>query len=182
MAGWSGGGGAGVIADPLSRRAPDRQCARYGRIVCADDGTVESSPRSAAVRTSATAYRPPSFRQPGAAACAAGGTIDLAVDGRFTSRRDGAVVVFGDDPSAAFQGDRADVVFDAHDNLAPLKRLKAAAIPTVSVFLSGLPLGEPVPRRLGRVRRSVAAGVRRRLRSAVLTWLRPVSQGRWRAC
>ena len=67
-----------------------------------------------------------------------GAKVDLSTDGRFTQKPDVAVVVFGEDPYAEFQGDRADVAFDdAHDNLALLKRLKAAGVPTVSVFLSG---------------------------------------------
>ncbi len=70
-----------------------------------------------------------------------GATVDLSADGRFTQKPDVAVVVFGEDPYAEFQGDRADVAFDdAQDNLALLKKLKAAGIPTVSVFLSGRPL------------------------------------------
>ena len=75
------------------------------------------------------------------AAKAAGGSTELAVDGVFKTRPDVAVVVFGEDPYAEFQGDRPDVAFDdPTDNLALLRRLKAAGIPTVSVFLSGRPL------------------------------------------
>ncbi|MEZ0495023.1 exo 1,3/1,4-beta-D-glucan glucohydrolase [Sphingomonas sp. IW22] len=71
----------------------------------------------------------------------AGGTVELAADGRFTTRPDVAVVVFGEDPYAEFQGDRSDVGFeDTGDHLALLRRLKAQGIPTVSVFLSGRPM------------------------------------------
>lgn len=76
-----------------------------------------------------------------AAARAAGGTTELSVDGRYSTRPDVAVIVYGEDPYAEFQGDRADVAFDdPRGSLAMLKRLKAEGIPTVSVFLSGRPL------------------------------------------
>ncbi|WP_239017859.1 glycoside hydrolase family 3 protein [Sphingomonas aracearum] len=78
-----------------------------------------------------------------AAVRAAGGTATLSVDGRMTARPDAAIVVFGEDPYAEFQGDKADVAFDdpaTVDNLATMKRLKAAGVPVVAVFLSGRPL------------------------------------------
>jgi beta-glucosidase len=76
-----------------------------------------------------------------AAAQGAGGSVELSADGRYATKPDVAIVVFGEDPYAEFQGDRADVGFDdTGDHLALLRRLKAAGIPTVSVFLSGRPL------------------------------------------
>jgi beta-glucosidase len=76
-----------------------------------------------------------------AAAREAGGAVELAADGRYATRPDVAVVVYGEEPYAEFQGDRADVAFDdAGGHLALLRRLKAEGIPTVSVFLSGRPL------------------------------------------
>lgn len=70
-----------------------------------------------------------------------GGTAQLSIDGRFTTRPDAAIIVFGEDPYAEFQGDRADLYFDdPHGNLETMKRLKAEGIPVVAVFLSGRPL------------------------------------------
>jgi beta-glucosidase len=74
---------------------------------------------------------------------AAGGTPTLSVDGQFSAKPDAAIVVFGENPYAEFQGDRGDAVFDdpaTVDNLATMKRLKAAGVPVVAVFLSGRPL------------------------------------------
>ncbi len=76
-----------------------------------------------------------------AAVRAGGGRAELAVDGRYASKPDAAIVVFGEDPYAEFQGDRADVAFnDTRDTLAMMQRLRAAGVPVVAVFLSGRPL------------------------------------------
>ena len=75
------------------------------------------------------------------AVTAGGGRAELSVEGRFTIRPDAAIIVFGEDPYAEFQGDRADLYFDdPHGNLATMQRLKAAGIPVVALFLSGRPL------------------------------------------
>jgi beta-glucosidase len=75
------------------------------------------------------------------AVTAGGGQVELSVEGRFTTRPDATIIVFGEDPYAEFQGDRADLYFDdTHGNLDLMKRLKAAGIPVVAVFLSGRPL------------------------------------------
>jgi len=74
---------------------------------------------------------------------AAGGNATLSVDGQFTAKPDAAIVVFGENPYAEFQGDKSDVAFDdpsTVDNLATMRRLKAAGVPVVAVFLSGRPL------------------------------------------
>lgn len=72
---------------------------------------------------------------------AARGTATLSRDGAFTGKPDAAIVVFGENPYAEFQGDKTDVAFDdPADNLATIKRLKAAGVPVVAVFLSGRPL------------------------------------------
>ncbi|AJA10825.1 beta-glucosidase [Sphingopyxis fribergensis] len=72
---------------------------------------------------------------------AGGGTTELSLEGRFKTRPDAAIVVFGEDPYAEFQGDRADLYFDdTRGSLDAMKRLKAAGIPVVAVFLSGRPL------------------------------------------
>lgn len=68
---------------------------------------------------------------------AAGGSATLSADGSFTKKPDVAIVVFGEDPYAEFQGDRPDVGFDDARSLALLRRLKGAGVPTVAVFLSG---------------------------------------------
>ena len=53
-----------------------------------------------------------------------------------------AIVVFGETPYAEFQGDLDTLDFQpgTEADLAILQRLKAAGMPTVSVFLSGRPL------------------------------------------
>ena len=76
------------------------------------------------------------------AVTAARGSVELAIDGRFTQRPDVAIVVFGESPYAEFQGDIAHLQYESDNgpDLALLRSLKAAGIPVVSVFLSGRPL------------------------------------------
>jgi len=74
------------------------------------------------------------------AVTAAGGAAELSPDGAFRTRPDVAIVVFGEEPYAEFQGDRADLDFAPGGPLAVLRRLQAQGVPTVSVFLSGRPL------------------------------------------
>nr|WP_326838788.1 glycoside hydrolase family 3 protein [Sphingomonas alpina] len=76
------------------------------------------------------------------AAKAGGGTATLSPDGSFTAKPDVAIVVFGELPYAEMRGDVRTLEFEAGDKqaLALLKKLKAAGVPTVSVFLSGRPL------------------------------------------
>ncbi|SEL75769.1 exo-1,4-beta-glucosidase [Sphingomonas palmae] len=73
---------------------------------------------------------------------AAGGTAILSADGKYTAKPDVAIVVFGETPYAEFSGDRPTLEFSPDDksSLQLLRRLKAAGVPTVSVFLSGRPL------------------------------------------
>jgi beta-glucosidase len=74
-------------------------------------------------------------------AAAEPGNARISADGSFTLKPDVAVVVFGEDPYAEFQGDIPDLAFrDKADTLALLKRYRAAGIRTVAVFLSGRPL------------------------------------------
>lgn len=77
-----------------------------------------------------------------AAAKAGGGSATLSADGSFTARPDVAIVVFGELPYAEMRGDVRTLEFEPGDkeSLALLKKLKAAGIPTVSVFLSGRPM------------------------------------------
>jgi beta-glucosidase len=73
---------------------------------------------------------------------AAGGQVEIAADGRYAAKPDVAVVVFGEDPYAEFQGDLPNLLYrpgDEHD-LELLRRLHGDGIPVVAVFLSGRPL------------------------------------------
>lgn len=74
------------------------------------------------------------------AVAAGGGQATLSADGSFTQKPDVAIVVFGETPYAEFQGDVDTLDFLPTEPLETLKRLKAAGIPTVSVFLSGRPM------------------------------------------
>jgi len=74
------------------------------------------------------------------AVAAGGGQATLSADGAFTQKPDLAIVVFGETPYAEFQGDVDTLDFLPTEPLETLKRLKAAGIPTVSVFLSGRPM------------------------------------------
>ena len=73
---------------------------------------------------------------------AGGGKAVLAVDGAYSAKPDAAIVVFGETPYAEFTGDRPTLEYSPEDksDLALLKKLKAAGIPVVAVFLSGRPL------------------------------------------
>jgi beta-glucosidase len=74
---------------------------------------------------------------------AAGGTATLRPDGSFARKPAVAIVVFGEDPYAEFVGDRPrSLEYSPADkkDFELLKRLKAAGVPTVAVFLSGRPM------------------------------------------
>jgi len=73
---------------------------------------------------------------------ASGGTATLSAGGQFATKPDVAIVVFGETPYAEFSGDRPTLEYSPGDktSLALLQKLKAAGVPTVSVFLSGRPL------------------------------------------
>ena len=73
---------------------------------------------------------------------AAGGSAELAIDGQYKAKPDVAIVVFGENPYAEFQGDIATLAYKPGDDtdLELLKKLKADGIPVVAVFLSGRPL------------------------------------------
>lgn len=66
--------------------------------------------------------------------------VALSEDGSYTEQPDVAVVVFGEDPYAEFQGDRPHVDYASDDGLNLLKRFKQAGIPAVAIFLSGRPM------------------------------------------
>lgn len=67
----------------------------------------------------------------------AGGLVELSENGDFEVKPDVAIVVFGEQPYAEFQGDVADLDYKPSADLALLKSLKEQGIPTVTVFLSG---------------------------------------------
>ncbi len=71
---------------------------------------------------------------------AAGGTAILSSEGRFPTRPDVAIVVFGEQPYAEFSGDMKNSLFADEAPLRLLQKLKSQGIPTVSVFLSGRPM------------------------------------------
>ncbi|HVS62695.1 MAG TPA: exo 1,3/1,4-beta-D-glucan glucohydrolase [Thermoanaerobaculia bacterium] len=73
---------------------------------------------------------------------AAGGVAVLSEDGGFDATPDVAIVVYGEDPYAEFQGDRdsLDYAPGDDDDLELLRRLQEAGVPVVSVFLTGRPL------------------------------------------
>jgi len=73
---------------------------------------------------------------------AAGGSVEIETDGHFKTKPDVAVVVFGEDPYAEFQGDIPNLMFHPGDDheLELIRQLRAKNIPVVAVFLSGRPL------------------------------------------
>jgi beta-glucosidase len=77
-----------------------------------------------------------------AAVGAAGGSAELSPSGDFTSKPDVAIVVFGENPYAEFQGDIGNVEYSPGNksDLQLLRRLRSRGVPVVSVFLSGRPL------------------------------------------
>jgi beta-glucosidase len=73
----------------------------------------------------------------------AGGKASLSADGRYSRKPDAAIVVFGEEPYAEFVGDRPkSLEYSPADkkDLDLMRRLKAAGIPVVAVFLSGRPM------------------------------------------
>ena len=77
-----------------------------------------------------------------AAVRAAGGSAELSVSGESRTQPDVAIVVFGENPYAEFQGDIGTVEYSPGDkpDLQLLRRLRARGVPVVAVFLSGRPL------------------------------------------
>jgi beta-glucosidase len=86
------------------------------------------------------------------AVVAAGGSAELSVNGEFQARPnaarakapapDVAIVVFGENPYAEFQGDLPSAEYSpgAKPDLELLRKLRARGVPVVAVFLSGRPL------------------------------------------
>ena len=72
----------------------------------------------------------------------AGGSAQLSKDGSYTQKPDVAIVVFGEEPYAEFQGDLPNLMFKGgtSGDLELIQSLKADGIPVVAVFISGRPL------------------------------------------
>ncbi len=74
----------------------------------------------------------------------AGGRATLSTDGAFPAKPDEkpdvAIVVFGENPYAEWEGDLRTIVYDNPKDITLVRRLRAAGVPVVSVFLSGRPL------------------------------------------
>lgn len=70
----------------------------------------------------------------------AGGKAALSVDGSYETKPDIAIVVFGEDPYAEFQGDIDHLDFIDERGLTLLQKFKNEGIKTVAVFLSGRPM------------------------------------------
>jgi beta-glucosidase len=73
---------------------------------------------------------------------AAKGSVELSPNGEFHTRPDVAIVVFGENPYAEYEGDMPNLEYSRDDkrDLALLRRLHALDVPVVAVFLSGRPL------------------------------------------
>lgn len=73
---------------------------------------------------------------------AAGGEVELAVDGKYRKKPDVALVVIGENPYAEWFGDIQQLEYQHGDkgDLALIKKLKQQGIPVVTVFLTGRPL------------------------------------------
>jgi len=76
------------------------------------------------------------------AVAGAGGSVEYDKAGNFKARPDVAIVVFGEEPYAEFQGDVENLEYQPEEktDLALLKKLRAQGIPVVAVFLSGRPM------------------------------------------
>lgn len=71
----------------------------------------------------------------------AGGQATISKDGKWSAKPDVAVVVFGEQPYAEYQGDMPNLAYRALGGEQDLiARLKAQGIKVVSVFLSGRPM------------------------------------------
>jgi beta-glucosidase len=71
-----------------------------------------------------------------------GGRATLSPSGAYSSKPDVAIVVFGEEPYAEFQGDVDTLEYNPGDKaeLTLLRKLRGEGIPVVSVFLSGRPM------------------------------------------
>src|SRR6186713_3193877 len=77
-----------------------------------------------------------------AAVKAGGGSAELSTDGNFKKKPDYAIVVFGENPYAEFQGDLKVLTLPGAmtQHLDIMKKLSDEKIPVVAILLSGRPL------------------------------------------
>ena len=77
-----------------------------------------------------------------AAVKAGGGSAELSTDGSFKKKPDYAIVVFGENPYAEFQGDLKVLTLPGSmtQHLDIMKKLQEEKIPVVAILLSGRPL------------------------------------------
>jgi len=77
-----------------------------------------------------------------AAVKAGGGSAELSTDGSFKKKPDVAVVVFGENPYAEFQGDLKVLTLPGSmtQHLDIMRKLQEEKIPVVAILLSGRPL------------------------------------------
>jgi beta-glucosidase len=77
-----------------------------------------------------------------AATKAAGGSAELSTDGSYKKKPDVAIVVFGENPYAEFQGDLKVLTLPGSmtQHLEVMKKLQQEKIPVVAILLSGRPL------------------------------------------
>jgi beta-glucosidase len=77
-----------------------------------------------------------------AATKAAGGSAELSTDGSYKKKPDVAIVVFGENPYAEFQGDLKVLTLPGSmtQHLDIMKKLQDEKIPVVAILLSGRPL------------------------------------------
>jgi len=73
---------------------------------------------------------------------AAGGSAELSTDGSYKKKPDVAIVVFGENPYAEFQGDLKVLTLPGSmtQHLDIMKKLQDEKIPVVAILLSGRPL------------------------------------------
>jgi beta-glucosidase len=73
---------------------------------------------------------------------AAGGSAELSAEGDYKQKPDAAVVVFGEDPYAEFQGDLPNLAYRPGNDrdLELIRKLHGQGIPVTAVFLTGRPL------------------------------------------
>jgi len=77
-----------------------------------------------------------------AATKAGGGSAELSTDGSYKKKPDYAIVVFGENPYAEFQGDLKVLTLPGSmtQHLDIMKKLQEEKIPVVAILLSGRPL------------------------------------------
>jgi beta-glucosidase len=73
---------------------------------------------------------------------AAGGSAELSTDGSYKKKPDYAIVVFGENPYAEFQGDLKVLTLPGSmtQHLEIMKKLRDEQIPVVAILISGRPL------------------------------------------